>query len=1473
MPDKEIVRLPRSYFKVKCRRYIPKPSVLAARMQRVFEIGKEMKLKDGRPLYKQDPKDGTAALHDRIMKTVQMGYLSDSPGVQLYYRIRKTTKGWTQYKCARGSSALEGWHFHLRSALQGFTMGAALVDAIVVELQVRWNMKSGVKNRRDASFGVHDPELLDDLWDVVQGLQVLELDGYARTRQVADAELEDMGVGRPLAEDDPLRERMASQHASGDAKPARRLTKPAAYLCAKWRLPTMVTPVRTREESVLFCTLLNAPDVLVCHKGGVSIDFARLVARWNAHVLSALASAHTACNLFLKSERLLKAYWERVRTAVAVSQSLQHLAPTLRQLNRDHNHPVKTGRAAPPPTPMAGGLPSGLTPSKPSGAMHLNFAASSPLEDLVTDPLMEPGNRQGHNRCTLCNVPDKFNPKSGHTKKGYCPKLDAYPRRSKESGDLCGRFVPGQKTSKEKCVGTLAWEISGIGLRCSSCSARFLDPQMPNSSRPVSTPPERPPPCRASPSSQQSGRANCKAAPSVPPPPHTPQEERVEAPPLQLNRPKKTNPLTEAEMHWANTCLVEGDALEKFNEVNEIPVIRGKARCLDPNLGPYLGWLNDEVINFILELLKARSGSGEGLPNAHFFSTHFYTKLASDGYAAVRRWTGVPSKGTMFDLFSMDLVVVPIHLGNHWALAVIDFRNDRRGLYYYDSIGFDGTAHLDRLREYLHDESLDKRRASWEDKDFKTCPKAPMPKQGNGWDCGVFMLEAAARISKNEELDFNQTHMNFIRKRLLVEIKNGQLHGERRYPPGPSWLRQERSACVSIDLTSEKPGSSTEESSSSEGDVDDGGKEHSEEDDDGNKKTNQEMMELRKKMRLHVKRIARRRESREEGSQPTSQESKKGLKKLLVDKETRRIEDELMKARVASEVETLMDNGMGPIVLPKKQEVAIPMVSDPDPSFGASNPCEDPSQPSQQLANDDGPLPTQAPSGGESSVSEGDGAICSKRDATEEGVDNLPMSHAPAPATRAARAPPEPPATIGAGDGHQAAPPPSDAPKVVGRADKRRRQRVPCGVLRIDLLKKLARSKDGSRGHKKVAFIVEFFASESGSGIGNALLHELRERFGPDEVHLHVRDASKTQHEHNALQFYQKRKFRLESDQRRWLHEYHPSGWPWRYMRSDGESMSLIAAHLRHVCEFEVARTLSEFHDLEGSDELVALAQSVHDSQTGGDGKALEDNLLAPTLVGRECHFLVAYSSSLPPTETAGGVDGQGGGESGSDGKGDGDHGDGFGSNKRERGDSRTHNKVGDEISMQGQKKRTKGTVIEEIELSMYRVSLGDGDEPKLPSRRLLQPASSGEDDDLQKGPKRKIAETQIIWAAVVEIGRTVLEQGRILGAVESNIYKVGLHNSSQQLELPSDRLFVPLSARGRQRAILHLSVAGQRVWVTCRMHGQTVLMSGEVLSPIESDACVVKLADGDVLKLPVDRFVVPYESVDAGSEVTKRSK
>ena len=54
MTDREITQLPRSFFRRNCRRYIPKPSVLEERMQRIFDIGNQMKLKDGRPLFKQE---------------------------------------------------------------------------------------------------------------------------------------------------------------------------------------------------------------------------------------------------------------------------------------------------------------------------------------------------------------------------------------------------------------------------------------------------------------------------------------------------------------------------------------------------------------------------------------------------------------------------------------------------------------------------------------------------------------------------------------------------------------------------------------------------------------------------------------------------------------------------------------------------------------------------------------------------------------------------------------------------------------------------------------------------------------------------------------------------------------------------------------------------------------------------------------------------------------------------------------------------------------------------------------------------------------------------------------------------------------------------------------------------------------------------------------------------------------------------
>jgi hypothetical protein len=111
-------------------------------------------------------------------------------------------------------------------------------------------------------------------------------------------------------------------------------------------------------------------------------------------------------------------------------------------------------------------------------------------------------------------------------------------------------------------------------------------------------------------------------------------------------------------------------------------------------------WLNDEVINFYMIMLNARSkahqealqnpapggkkkrlAKGDEPLDVHCFTSFFYTKLcASTGYAGVRRWT------KKVDVFAKDAILLPINLGNsHWVSACINIRKKR--FEYYDSLG------------------------------------------------------------------------------------------------------------------------------------------------------------------------------------------------------------------------------------------------------------------------------------------------------------------------------------------------------------------------------------------------------------------------------------------------------------------------------------------------------------------------------------------------------------------------------------------------------------------------------------------------------------------------------------------------------------------------------------------------------------------------------------------------------------------
>ncbi|KAI8452021.1 hypothetical protein BY996DRAFT_7254726 [Phakopsora pachyrhizi] len=198
------------------------------------------------------------------------------------------------------------------------------------------------------------------------------------------------------------------------------------------------------------------------------------------------------------------------------------------------------------------------------------------------------------------------------------------------------------------------------------------------------------------------------------------------------------------------------------------------ARCEKVDLERLLPtrWLNDEIINFYGVMINRRSkaysdkiglidtttnrinGPSDGIWSAvsrrngfaykrvHCFSSFFYEKYSSDGFEGVKRWT------KNIDLFLLDMIFFPINLNNsHWSLGVINIRSKK--FEYYDSLyRSDGFEILSKLRSYLVEEHMQKRKKQLDLKDWSNYKHPRVPKQENSFDCGVFLCQFMESLSK-----------------------------------------------------------------------------------------------------------------------------------------------------------------------------------------------------------------------------------------------------------------------------------------------------------------------------------------------------------------------------------------------------------------------------------------------------------------------------------------------------------------------------------------------------------------------------------------------------------------------------------------------------------------------------------------------------------------------------------------------------
>ncbi|XP_029350432.1 sentrin-specific protease 2 isoform X2 [Echeneis naucrates] len=187
------------------------------------------------------------------------------------------------------------------------------------------------------------------------------------------------------------------------------------------------------------------------------------------------------------------------------------------------------------------------------------------------------------------------------------------------------------------------------------------------------------------------------------------------------------------------------------------------------------GWLNDEVMNFYLSLVMERCSGETAGWKVYSFSTFFFPKLIgggggqAGGHAAVKRWTKA------VDLFVYDLILVPLHLGFHWAMAVIDLKS--KTVKSYDSMGQRHDDICSQLLLYLMEEHRSKKGRELDSAKWTIGSLRPteIPQQKNGSDCGVFACKYADYIAKGLPLTFKQCHMPLFRKLMIWEILNQRL--------------------------------------------------------------------------------------------------------------------------------------------------------------------------------------------------------------------------------------------------------------------------------------------------------------------------------------------------------------------------------------------------------------------------------------------------------------------------------------------------------------------------------------------------------------------------------------------------------------------------------------------------------------------------------------------------------------------------
>ncbi|XP_026871350.1 sentrin-specific protease 3b isoform X1 [Electrophorus electricus] len=172
-------------------------------------------------------------------------------------------------------------------------------------------------------------------------------------------------------------------------------------------------------------------------------------------------------------------------------------------------------------------------------------------------------------------------------------------------------------------------------------------------------------------------------------------------------------------------------------------------------------WLNDQVMNMYGDLVM------DSVPDkVHFFNSFFYDKLRTKGYDGVKRWT------KNVDIFSKELLLIPLHLEVHWSLVSVDIK--QRFITYFDSQRTLNRRCPKHIFKYLQAEAMLKQQ-----RDFLTgwrgFFKMNVGRQNNDSDCGAFVLQYCKCLALGQPFSFSQQDMPKLRRLMYKELCHRKL--------------------------------------------------------------------------------------------------------------------------------------------------------------------------------------------------------------------------------------------------------------------------------------------------------------------------------------------------------------------------------------------------------------------------------------------------------------------------------------------------------------------------------------------------------------------------------------------------------------------------------------------------------------------------------------------------------------------------